>query len=197
MGEVAPKFNLDYDVVSKGLHLFECKETGIEPPKEGKKSGRRFWARMVVVGGEDDGVAHMESFFSITKEDFSFAKMFGFLVKLGIIPADIKKLNTDTFNSPAFEERWLRTLRGARMGAKIGWKYRPEDKELESPQSEMKTYYSLNEYMDLIKRQETAKDQKGPVTAKEVENIFATPATGQTTIAPPPPATPKEKPPWE
>ena len=87
MGLVDPKFDFSFDVLAKGLHIVEVKEASIEPAKEGKTSGKRYWVRLAAVGGDQDGVSHIESFFEITKNDFSFSKMAGFLYKLGVIKA--------------------------------------------------------------------------------------------------------------
>ena len=150
MGTVDPRFNFEFDIVDKGEYAFVVKETAVEPPKDGQKSGRRFWARLVVESGEEEGKSHMESFFETTKEDFSFSKLAGFLYKLGFIPT-LGKINTDIFKTPEFEERWKKSVPGLKMGGKIGHRTKDKDgKLMDKVQSELRAYYTYAEIRDIL-----------------------------------------------
>lgn len=209
MGTIGARFSTDFDVLPKGTYLFEVKESGIEDtnPKEGGTVRRRYWVRLAVVGGECEGMTHLESFLSKTKDDFSFSKMFGFLVKLGVIPPDVTQIDTAVFSSDRFEDRFRRGLKGLQMGAKIGWRYKEEDKAKENPQSEMKTYYSKDEVIELLGKREAAKNaepelplvQPAAPALDEWGRPLAQPSTSSIST-PPTPTTadaPKPKPPWE
>lgn len=152
MGQVDPKFSFDFDVIDKGTYRFKVKETGIDPQGEGKKSGKRYWARLVVNGGGQDGLSHMEGFFEKTKDDFSFSKMAGFLYKLGIIKS-LGRIDTSMFLTPEFENKWKNGLAGREMGGKIGHRTKDKDgKEMDNPQSELKAYYSLDEVLAILNK---------------------------------------------
>lgn len=199
MSEVIPRVNFEFDCVPKGTYLFEIKETGIEE-KAGRASGKRYWVRLAVVGGENEGNTHMESFFENSKEDFSFSRLVGFLMKIGILPADLKKFDTNAFRSEKFEDNFKRTLKGLRMGSKISWRYKDDDKNKENPQSEMRIYYTEAEVKELLAK----KSAVGvPTTAT---GFFDTPQTDKTDIPGPKPETskppessgpPKQKAPWD
>lgn len=199
MGDVTPRTNFEFDVCPKGTFLFEIKETGIEE-KEGRASGKRYWIRLAVVGGENEGTTHMESFFENSKDDFSFSRLAGFLMKIGILPSDLKKFDTNAFRSEKFESSFKRTLKGLRMGSKIAWRYKDDDKNHENPQSEMRIYYSEAEVKELLAKKATA-IAGAPTPAS---GFFDTPPT--TTISSAPtaqpeqpkaPEVPKQKAPWE
>jgi hypothetical protein len=194
MGEVTPRTNFEFDVCAKGTHLFEIKETGIEE-KAGRASGKRYWVRLAVVGGVDEGDTHMESFFENSKDDFSFSRLVGFLMKLGILPADLKKFDTNAFRSEKFEDNFKRALKGLKMGAKITWRYRDDDKDRESPQSEMRIYYSEAEVKELLAK----KASVGAATT--ATGFFDTPqaagSPSETPKLPEPPGPPKQKAPWD
>jgi len=208
MGVIGPRYSTDFDVIPKGTYLFEAKESGIENtnPKEGKPK-RHYWVRLAVVDGENEGMTHRESFYSDTKDDFSFQKMFGFLIKLGIMPSDLTTIDTKIFLSEKFEDRFRRGIKGARMGGKITWRYKEEDKAKENPQSEMRTYYTEAEVMELLGKRDAANqpDSGGPEVSQKQEEPtvdewgrpirqVGNPAT--TTGTEPPPATDKPRPPW-
>ena len=177
MGLVDPIFEFGFDVLDKGVYGFEVKETGIEQPKADKTSGKRYWVRLIAVGGGQDGVSHMESFFEITKDDFSFRKLAGFLYKLGVIKS-LGKVDTANFLTPDFEQKWLKGLNGKRMGGEIGHRFDKADKSHETPRSDLKKYMTYDEAMTII--------NKG--TGKDVS------ASGGTAQSPTP-AT--EKAPWD
>jgi hypothetical protein len=162
---------MDFDTIEKGTYRFKIREAAVEPQGEGKASGKRYWARCVVVGGSQDGLSHIESFFQKTKDNFSKRKMAGFLIKVGFIknPAGI---TSEAFDTPEFEERFKKTLPGKEFGAKIGWRYDDKDTDKEKPRSQMNVYYSLDEYM--------ATSNKNTATAS--------PVTGQPEVQQGPPA---------
>ncbi len=172
MGLVDPRFDFSFDVLAKGLHIVEVKEANIEPAKEGKESGKRYWVRLVAVGGDQEGVSHMESFFEKTKNDFSFSKMAGFLYKLGVIKA-LGKVDTALFLTPDFENRWKNGMIGKRMGIKIKHGFADDDKAKENPRSESQAYLSYEEA--------TTKAGKG---TSEVPKAPETPAAPAASPAP-------------
>lgn len=199
MGEVTPRTNFEFDVIPKGTYLFEIKETGIEE-KEGRASGKRYWARLVVIGGENEGDTHMESFFENSKDDFSYSRLVGFLMKLGVLPADLKKFDTNAFRSEKFEDRFKRTLKGLRMGSKISWRYKDDDKAKENPQSEMRVYYSEAEVKELLAK----KKEAIAGTSTTATGFFDAPPTPTGTPGPLPDnkppvesGPPKQKAPWD
>ncbi len=149
MGIVDPKFDFGFDTLAKGTYVLEVKETGIEPPKPDKKSGKRYWVRLVAVGGDQDGVSHLESFFEITKDDFSFSKMAGLLYKLGVIKT-LGKIDTSLFLSADFENRWKNQLTGKKMGGTITHRYAEDDKAKENPQSNLQRYLTVDEALAII-----------------------------------------------
>ena len=177
MGQVDPKFDFGFDTIAKGTYVLELKEASIEPEGTGKKSGKRYWARLAVIGGDQDGLTHIESFFEKTKDDFSFSKMAGFLYKLGVIKT-LGKVNTDLFTTPDFENRWKNSMNGRKMGAKIRHRFADEDKNHETPRSDMEKYYSYDEVMAILN-----KGKAGPA-------VTGQPAVNET------PA-PAEKAPWD
>jgi hypothetical protein len=147
--QVDPRTSFEFGVIDKGTYRFKIKETNIDQPKEGAKSGKRYWARCIVQGGDQDGESHIEGFFEITKDDFSFAKLAGFMLKIGMLPVT-GKVDTDIFRTREFEERWTKQVPGREFGAKIGHRTKDKDgKVMDNPQSEMKVYYSLDEYLKL------------------------------------------------
>ncbi len=150
MGQVEPKFSFDFDVIEKGTYAFFIKETNVEPEGEGKKSGKRYWARCVVEGGNQDGLSHLESFFEKTKDDFSFSKMAGFLYKVGMLKT-LGKVDTSIFLSPEFEERFKKQLPDKKFGAKIGHQTKDKDgKLLDNVRSTMQAYYTYDEVKAIL-----------------------------------------------
>lgn len=174
MGLIDPKFDFGFDVLAKGTYVLEVKEARIEPQKEGKKSGKCYSVRLAAVGGDQDGVTHVEYFYEITTNDFSFSKMAGFLYKLGIIKT-LSKIDTALFLTPDFENRWKNGMTGKRMGMKIKHGYAETDTNKENPRSESQSYLSLDEVTAIL--------NKGTVT---------TPAPS----APETPAAPAAPAPW-
>jgi hypothetical protein len=180
MGNINPMFSTDFEVLPKGTYLFEVKEAGIEntnPKKEGDKVRRRYWLKFAVVGGELEGSTHLESFFSDTKDDFSFKRMFGCLLKLKVIPAEMQSIDTRIFGTDKFEDRFRRGTKGLRMGAKIGWRYKDDDKEKENPQSEMKTFYTEEEVVQLMGLRGSA--EAGPAKETPAPTVPAAPTTDE------------------
>ncbi|MBE3137629.1 MAG: hypothetical protein IMZ43_09620 [Thermoplasmata archaeon] len=173
MGLVDPIFEFGFDVLDKGVYGFEVKETGIEPPKADKTSGKRYWVRLIAMGGSQDGTSHMESFFEITKDDFSFRKMAGLLYKLGVIKS-LGKIDTAFFLTSDFEQKWLRGINGKKMGGKIKHRFDKDDRDHQNPRSDLEKYMTYDEAMTII-------------------NKGSPPVVGATT-APPAPA---EKAPWD
>jgi len=176
-------YSTDFEAIPKDNYLFEVKESGIENtnPKEGGKVRRRYWLKFAVVGGDLEGATHIESFYSETKDDFSFKRMFGCLLKLGVIPPEMQTIDTKIFGTDKFEDRFRRGTKGLRMGAKIGWRYKDEDKNKENPKSEMKTFYNEAEIIQLLGlRNKTVQSE----------------ATGTTGTAPAPQATPPTTDEW-
>jgi hypothetical protein len=151
MGTIDPRFDFGFDTLAKGTYVLEVKETGIEEQKEDKKSGKRYWVRLVAVGGDQDGVSHLESFFEKTKDDFSFSKMAGFLYKLGIIKT-LGKIDTSVFLTPDFENRWKNQLSGKKMGGDIIHRYAEDDKNKENPYSSLRRYLTVDEALVIINK---------------------------------------------
>lgn len=176
MGLVDPKFSFGFDTLAKGTYILEVKEAGIEAEGAGKSSGKRYWVRLAAVGGDQEGVSHIESFFEKTKNDFSFSKMAGFLYKLGVIKT-LQKVDTANFLTPDFENRWKNGLNGKKLGAKIGHRFADDDKSKETPFSDLKDYYSYDEVQAILQK---GKSGSPSPTMPSLEM----PATGT------------EKPPW-
>jgi len=177
MGQVDPRFSFEFDVIEKGTYRVKVKETNVELEGVGKESGKRYWARLVVVGGDQEGLSHMESFFEKTKNDFSFSKMAGFLYKLGVIKT-LGKVDTSMFTSPEFEERWKKQLVDKMMGIKIGHKTKDKDgREMDRPQSKVDVYYSIDEVTAILSKGPKSSTPKPPETpapeaAKAVPNML-------------------------
>ena len=119
-------------------------------------------------------------------------------MKLGILPPDLKTFDTNAFRSEKFESSFKRTLKGLKMGAKIAWRYREEDKDKESPQSEMRIYYSEAEVKELLAKKVAA------ATPTAATGFFdAPPAAAGTGVPGPQPESPKTnevpkpKAPWD
>lgn len=180
MALIDPLFEFGFDVLNPGYQQLEVKETGIEAQKSGKASGKRYWVRLVAIGGGQDGVSHLESFFEKTKEDFSFRKLAGFLYKLGVIK--LGKVDTDHFLTTDFETKWLKGINGKRMGGKFRHKFADDDKTKSTPRSDMEKYLTFDEAGTLR--------DKGPVVPNSV------PAAGAEKVAAAPTAT-KEPAPWD
>lgn len=176
MGLIDPKFDFGFDVLEKGIHIVEVKEARVEPPKAGKASGKCYSVRLAAVGGNQDGVTHVEYFYEITKDDFSLSKMAGFLYKLGIIKT-LQKVDTAAFLTPDFENRWKNGMIGKRMGIKVKHGYADNDKEKENPRSESQSYYSYDEVVAILNKGKTA-------------------SAASTTPAPETPAAPAASAPW-
>ncbi len=189
MGEIlAPITSFEFDTIEKGLYRFKIRETGVEPQAQGKASGKRYWARCIVVGGSQDGLSHIESFFQKTKDNFSKRKLAGFLIKIGFIK-NPSNINSDVFDSQEFEDRFKKTIAGKEFGAKIGWRYDEKDTDKENPRSQMNAYYTLDEYLALVNKSGTA-NQSAPGPAPGVV------VAETTTLAPPAPG-PAEPSPWD
>ncbi len=175
MGQVDPKFNFDFDVIEKGTYAFVIKETNVELEGTGKKSGKRYWARCVVEGGDQDGLSHLESFFEKTKDDFSFSKMAGFLYKVGMLKT-LGKVDTSIFLSPEFEERFKKQLPGKKLGAKIGHQTKDKDgKLLDNVRSTMQAYYTYDEVRAILGKKGAIKNAETPATASAPEPIKSVP----------------------
>ena len=153
--------------------MFKIKETKVEPQKEGKTSGKQFVATCTVVGGSQEGLNHFERFFEITKDNFSLSKLAGFLVKLGALkvtgPVDIAM-----FKTPEFEQKWLKSVPGREFGMKIGHRTKGADGQaLDQPQSDAKSYYTLDETMAILKKEAdkggTAGTQPAPAAESKPE----------------------------
>lgn len=200
MGQIGAKFSTDYDAIPKGTYLFEVKETTIDntKPDENNKTRRKYTARVAITEGENEGMSHFESFYSDTKDDFSFAKLFGFMVKVGIIPTDVKTLNADYFKTENFEMKFRSNMKGRRFGARVGWKYKKDDTTKENPMTDLKVYYTVDEVKALM----------GPKPAGTTVNAQTAPApqmdefgrpigTSPAPISTPAPEPPKAKAPWE
>jgi len=170
MGQVDPKFNFAFDVLSKGYHALEVKEAGIEPQGEGKTSGKRYWVRLAAIVGDQEGVSHIENFFEKTKNDFSFSKMAGLLYKLGVIK-NLGKVDTANFLTPDFENRWKNGMNGKKMGCKSKYRYAENDKDKETPFSDLEQYLSYDEVMAILNK--GGKQVEAPVASTETP---ATPA---------------------
>lgn len=182
MALIDPIFEFGFDVLEPGYHQLEVKETGIEKQKEGKSSGKRYWIRLAAVGGGQDGVSHIESFFEKTKDDFSFRKMAGLLYKLGVIK--LGKVDTEHFLTADFETKWLKGINGRRMGGKFKYRYDAEDKAKANPRSDMEKYLTF--------------DEAGTLKAKGSVIPASVPAAGAETPAPEaPPAAAKTPAPWD
>lgn len=164
MGYVDPVFEFGFDVLDKGIYGFEVKETGIEPPKADKTSGKRYWVRLIAIGGGQDGVSHMENFFEVTKGDFSFSKMAGLLYKLGVIKS-LGKIDTAFFLTPDFEQKWLKGLNGKRIGAKIKHRFDKDDKDHQNPRSDIERYMTYDEAMTIINKGSTTPTSTPPAPA--------------------------------
>jgi len=162
MGVVDPKFDFGFDTLAKGTYVFDVKEASIEPQKEGKKSGKRYWVRLIAVGGDQDGVSHLESFFENTKDDFSFSKMAGFLYKLGIIKT-LGKVDTSIFLTTDFENRWKNQLGGKKMGGTITHRYVEDDKNKENPQSNLQRYLTVDEALAIINKGKATPSSPAPL----------------------------------
>lgn len=172
MGDLlTPMYSMDFDTIEKGTYRFKIKEAKVEPQPAGKTSGKRYWVRAAVVGGSQDGLTHIESFFQNTKDNFSKRKLAGFLIKTGFIknPANI---DASAFDTPEFEQRFASNLVGREFGAKIGHRPR-QDKGgnvMDEVQSEMKVYYSLDE---LLKMQSGGATVTAPAPAAPVADAPA------------------------
>jgi len=174
--QVDPRRNFEFGVLDKGTYRFKIKETGVDEPKEGKTSGKRYWARLIAVGGESDGESHIESFLENTKEDFSFVKLAGFLVALGTLPAT-GKIETNMFRTREFEERWKKQLSGKEMGGKIGHRTKDKDgKPLDNPQSELKAYYTIPELLEIQAKETGKAATAAPAPAPQAPPPVETPA---------------------
>lgn len=153
MGLVTPKTEFGFDVIEKGEYKFVVKDTKIDAPKEGAKSGKNYIAVCAVVGGSEHDKNHFERFLENTKDDFSFSKMAGFLIKVGVLKPS-GPINTDLFKTPEFEDKWLKAVKGREFGMKIGHRLTGADgKKLENPQSDAKAYYSLDEINAILAKQ--------------------------------------------
>lgn len=146
---VDPQFNFDFDIVEKGDHLFIAKEANVDEPKEGSKLGHRFWVRLVVQGGSQDGLGHIESFYENKKDgtenEFAMKKLAGFLVKSGAYTKP-GKINTDQFKTPAFRERWKSSIPGKYIGAKVTHRAKVVNGvTTDDMQSELRIYYTREE----------------------------------------------------
>jgi hypothetical protein len=148
MGLITPKTSFDFETIDKGIHHFKVIEAKIEPQAEGKKSGRNFIASCAVVGGSQEGLRHNERFFEFTKDDFSLSKLAGFCIKIGLIKVGTP-IDTAVLQSSEFADKWNKAVKGREFGAKIGWRYADTDKDKENPYSDMKAYYSMDEYRAL------------------------------------------------
>ena len=148
MSLITPKTSFDFETIDKGIHHFKIIETRVDQPAEGKKSGRQFVASCAVVGGSQEGLRHTERFFEITKDDFSLSKLAGFCIKIGIIKVGTP-IDTVVLQSQQFTDKWLKAVKGREFGAKIGWRYADTDRAKENPYSDMKAYYSMDEYRSL------------------------------------------------
>jgi len=173
MGLVDPKFEFGFDVLAKGPVRLEVKEAGIDAPKEGKKSGKCYWVKLAAIGGDQDGVSHREYFYEITKDDFSLSKLAGFLYKLGVIKV-LQKVDTASFLTQDFENRWKNGMIGKRMGMKIKHGYAEDDKSKENPRSESQVYYSDDEIVAILNKGKSA--TASTPTAPETPAAPAAPA---------------------
>lgn len=170
MGLIDPKTSFEFDVLAKGPVRVEVKEAGIDAPKGGKKSGKCYWVKVVAVGGDQEGVSHREYFYEITKDDFSFSKMAGFLYKLGVIKT-LGKIDTAIFLTPDFENRWKNGMISKRMGLKIRHGYAEDDKEKNNPRSESTEYYSDDEIVAILNKGKVV-----PMTNTPINQTPAAPA---------------------
>ncbi len=156
MGEnLTPKTDFGFDVIEKGDHRVKVKETGIDLQAEGKQTGKTFWARLIVIGGSQDGAQHTERF-SEKKNDgttntFGLSKLAGFLLKIGVIK-NPNGIDSDLFKTREFEEKWLKGVPGRELGINTGYRYDKNDKNKETPYSDVKKYYSLDEYLALVNK---------------------------------------------
>jgi hypothetical protein len=150
MGMIDPKTEFDFEVIPPGDERVLIKETGVDAQKEGKKTGKRFWARLVVSGGPHDGLSHIEGFYQRKKDgeenEFSLSKLGGFLVKAGSYTKP-GKINTDMFFTPQFAEKWMKQMSGKTMGARFSNKPKVDKNGnvTDDLQSEIKKYYSAAE----------------------------------------------------
>ncbi len=159
MGDlVTPRTDFDFEIIDKGEYKFKVKETKIVAQAEGKTSGKQFLAVCTVMGGNEDGKNHFERFLEITKDNFSLSKLAGFLIKVGVLkptgPIDVA-----LFKTPAFEKKWLEAVPGREFGMKISHRTTGIDgKKLDNPQSEAKSYYSIEEINAILAKKGTAVD---------------------------------------
>lgn len=114
---ITPIFNLDSELLPVGYYHFRVKETGIDESE--RESGRRFWARMTVVGGAYEGRQFTESFFEKTKDNFSLRRLAGFLITIGVLK-NPNNISPDIFFTEEFRKRWLNSVPGKELGIKIG-----------------------------------------------------------------------------
>ena len=156
MGEnLTPKTDFGFDVIEKGDHRMKVKETGIDPAAEGKLTGRTYWAKLSVVGGSQEGAQHTERFSENQKDGtmntFGLSKLAGFLLKLGVIK-NPNGIDSDLFKTKEFEEKWLKGIPGKELGVNTGYRYDKLDTKKETPYSDIRKYYSLDEYLALVNK---------------------------------------------
>lgn len=145
MSIIKPRWNFDFEVIEPGIYKFVTGEAGIDPPKEGKKTGKRFWVICKAMDGGQEGKTHIESFYEYTKDDFSLSRMAGFLVKIGVLK-NVTSIDSEIFHTPDFELKWKNSVPNREFGAKITHRTKDADgKPLDNPQSEMRVYYTLSE----------------------------------------------------
>jgi hypothetical protein len=151
MAEVKPLFESNFNL-EPGKYLFrvkkaEAQDYNIIKNKDGNafkdklgnvKQGVRYRIEAQVESGEFEGLKHWESFESRSKNGFSARRLFGFLIKLGVIPAkesyDDSVLEEMGFMK-SFEEKCAEKLYGAKVESKNNF-------------TQSTAYYSVNEFLN-------------------------------------------------
>ena len=138
MAKIKPRTSFDFEILEKGTYRVKISDTGVDAQKKGKTSGRRFWVRLVAVGGDQEGISHIEGYYEKkndgTENTVALSGLAGLLVSVGILKGT-EEIDTVMFSTSEFAEGWLKNMKGRELGIKINHKFDSDDKNKETPRS--------------------------------------------------------------
>lgn len=126
MGQkIKPMFSSDFHPPSEGWKLFRIKEANAESvkpedqkEKDGITNDKNFIVRVVVEGGEDDGIESLITFQNRSKREFGLSLLYGLMVKTEAISSS-DEIDVETMRTDKFESKFKMSLPKRLFGGRV------------------------------------------------------------------------------